>query len=100
MLMDTSHFGAGAFRDRFASRRKDVVWLYDPITEEFLQDPGIPLGRTLDIGSRSPSALLLGRPGSRWGRLAYGLFVQGWMCPIFIGGLMILPVIAWQAGFH
>jgi hypothetical protein len=89
MLMDPSHPGAGAYRDRFASRRHEPVWLYDPIAEEFVRDPASILYRGWGYG-----------PARRWGIVAYGLFAQGWMCPLFFCGILVVAFVAWLSGIH
>ena len=55
-LMDNRYFGAGASRPGFHPRMRDSVWLYDPITEDFRQVPGIPPGQAWDIRFRETRA--------------------------------------------
>jgi hypothetical protein len=76
------------------------MWLYDPITEDFRRVPGIPPWQRWEIRYRASRAFLQPPHRSRRGRLVYWLFEMGAMCPLAIGGLMVLTIIAWLSGYR
>jgi hypothetical protein len=76
------------------------MWLYDPITEEFLPEPEFPvepgLAPTFLTWEDTPRPL----PRSRGGRLMHWLFARGGMSVVLIAGLMLLGLGAWALGFQ
>ena len=98
--MDRRRYGTGDTRSRYHLEREGPTWLYDPITEEFLPDPGFPTELGPDsnflIWEDTPRAL----PRSRGGLLVHWLFVRGWMSIVLILGLMLFGVGAWALGYH
>ena len=98
--MENGYFGAGASRHAFHSRLRDSVWLYDPITEEFRRVHGIALTQEWDIRFRGSRGFPQALPRSRCGRLAYWLFLMGGMCPVSMGVLVVLTLVAWLSGYR
>jgi hypothetical protein len=76
---------------------RGLVWLYDPIAEDFRLAPKASWGPTLDIRLSAPRTFGQGLPRTRRGRIAYWLFADGWICPLFLVGICLLAVFVWLA---
>jgi hypothetical protein len=79
---------------------RTLVWLYDPIAEEFRLAPGVPLGPVLNFRIRGLGGYRHDLPRTRLGRVAHLMFELGWFCPLFLGGTILFALIAWLADFR
>jgi hypothetical protein len=98
--MNRRSHGSGHLRSLLLSRRGEASWLYDHVEQDFRHELDLPESTWPEIAFREPAPRPGLSPRFRMGPVSRGLFVHGWFCVVFLGGLMAFALVAFALGYR
>ena len=87
-------------RSLLRSRRGQASWLYDHVGQDFRRELDLPDSTWPEIAFREPAPRPRPSPRFRMGPVARWLFVNGWFCVVFLGGIMAFALVAFALGYR
>lgn len=91
---------SGDLRSLLLSRRGEASWLYDHVEQDFRHEIDLPESTWPEIAIREATPRPGRSPRLRVGPVFRYLFVQGWFCVVFLGGIMAFALIAFALGYR